>query len=291
MKKLIDFFQSKIWLEQSVKYNTRIYKFLRVAIRTFQGFITDNCFEKGAALTYYTLMSLVPLLAIIFGIAQGFEVEQKISEAVKDQFQSQPEIANKIINFSQSYIKQVKGSLIASLGIIVLLWSIFSMIGNIENYFNKIWKIHKARTWWQQIKSYVLLLFLLPLFLVVSSSLTVYSTEVAAAASRLLGFSSFIFFVFKIIPYLSTWGMLSLFYFYFPNTKVLWRSSLIAGLITSLIFFIWQSIYVEFQTYATSYGAIYGSFAAIPLFLFWLNYSWLIVLFGIELSYHIQKSR
>lgn len=277
-------------MENSDKYNTFIYKSFRIAISTFRGFISDDCYEKGSALTFYSLMSLIPLLAIVFGIAQSFGIEQRISEEIRNQLQSQPEIANKIIQFSQSSLKETKGSLIASLGVIVLFWTTFSMIGSIESYFDKIWKIQKSRTWWQQIKRYTTFLFLLPLFLVVSSSIIIYSTTVAVAASKLINFSPLSFFAIKVIPSFFTWGMLSFFYFYFPNTKVLWTSGLVAGFITGLIFFIWQWIYVLFQTHATSYGAIYGSFAAVPLFLFWLNYSWLIILFGTELSYQIQKT-
>lgn len=257
---------------------------------TFRGFVEDACFEKGSALTFWSLMTIVPLLAIVFGIAQSFGIEQLISEEVKNQLKSQPEIAEKIVQFSQSYLKETRGGLIASLGIIALIWTTFSMSGSIESYFNKIWKISKSRTFWQQIKRYAVFILVLPLFLVLSSSITIYSVTVADAASGSVYFSSVVYFVIKVIPYFLTWGMLSFFYFYFPNTKVLWTSSLVAGIITCLIFSIWQWIYVQFQVHATSYGVIYGSFAAIPFFLFWLNYSWLIILFGTELSYQTQKA-
>jgi len=289
MKKLIDFFQNDIWKEDNNKYNSFFYRSLRIATSTFGGFISDDCFDKGSSLTFYSLMSLIPMLAIVFWIAQSFGVEQKISEEIRNQLQSQPEIASKLIQFSRSYLKEAKGSLIASLGILVLFWTTFSMIGNIASYFNKIWKIQKSRTLWQQFKSYTTFLFILPLFLVLSNSLIIYSTTLAVFASNFLNFSPLDFFIIKMIHYLITCCMLSFFYYYFPNTKVLLSSSIIAGTITSLIFFIWQWIYIEIQAHTTSYGAIYGSFAALPLFLFWLNYSWLIILFGTELSYEIQK--
>lgn len=294
-KKWIHFFQEDLWKTQEKKNPLKrfFYQCLRILISSIQGFINDKSFDKASTLTFYFLLSLVPLVAIGFGIAQELGFEENFREQIKTQFQNQPQVAEKLIEFSQSTLKQTRGGIIASFGFVVLVWTVLRMIGNIASFFNEIWRVEKARTLWQQIKSYVPMIFLFPIFLVGSSSVIIYFSAQATSAFEsiefLKFFSHFIQSIFQLISYLISWGFLSFIYMYLPNTTVSWKAGIIAGIITGAIYAVWQWIYITFQINAASYGAIYGSFAAIPLFLIWLNYSWLIVIFGAELAYHIQQ--
>lgn len=290
----ISYFQQEFWNPpETRKPKNFFYKILRIFFSSIKGFIEDKCFDKASTLTFYSLMTLVPIIAIGFGIAQGLGFAEKFTEQVKTQFQHQPEIAEKIIEFSNSTLKTTKGGVVAGLGFVLLLWSVLKMIGNIEIFFNEIWKVETPRTLLQQVKSYVPMILLFPLFLVGSNSAIIFISTQAILATQSIDIlyilSPFIKLLFWLIPYLISWGILSFFYIYLPNTKVYWKAGIIAGIAAGLCYALWQWIYITFQVHATSYGTIYGSFAAFPLFLLWLNYSWLIILFGTELSSHIQK--
>jgi membrane protein len=292
----LHFFTKKFWEEKSEKKPKNIfYSFLAIVVGSIEDFMEDKCFDKASTLTFYSLLSIVPLMAIGFGIAQELGFREKFAEQIRTQLQSQPQVAEKIIEFSGSALKQARVGIIAGFGIIFLFWTVLRMIGNIESFFNEIWKIKSPRTLWQQMKGYLPIIILFPFFLVGASSFIIYVSTMAILAFesiRLTSFSSStVLFLFELSPYLLIGAILSFLYIYLPNTKVSWKGGIIAGGVAGTLYQFWQWIYVHFQVHAASYGAIYGSFAAIPLFLIWLNYSWLIVLFGAELAYHIQKNQ
>jgi membrane protein len=294
-KHLMKFFQTDVWENRIEKKSSKnfIYQWLVIFMYSIKGFIEDKAFEKASTLTFYSLLSIVPLVAIGFGIAKELGFQEKFAEQVKSQFHSQPQIAEKIIEFSNSTLKTTKGGLIAGFGVGILFWTVLSTIGSIETFFDEIWKVKTERTLWQQVKSYLPMILLFPIFLVGSNSIIIYVSTKALLASQSLSilniFSSSIKFLFELTPHLLSWGLLSFLYIYLPNTPVNWKAGILAGVITGILYFSWQWIYVTFQANASSYGVIYGSFAAIPLFLIWLNYSWLLIIFGAELSYHIQQ--
>jgi membrane protein len=293
IKNAITFFRD-IWENRKQdKSHGFFYKILKILLTSIKGFIDDQCFDKASTLTFYSLMSIIPLVAIGFGITQELGLADKFAEQIKTQLQSQPQVAKKIIEFSNSTLKTTKGDIIAACGFVVLIWTVLRMIGNIAFFFDDIWKVKSRRSFWQQVKSYIPMILLFPIFLVGSSSLIIYASTKAILATQSIDilhiFGPIIRVLFQLIPYVISWGILSFFYIFLPNTKVSWKAGVIAGVTVGIIFVIWQWIYVTFQVHASSYGAIYGSFAAVPLFLIWLNYSWLIILFGTELAYHIQQ--
>lgn len=293
-RKFADKFNNEYWAPKEIdKHESHFHRILRILFSSIRNFIDDKCFDKASTLTFYTLLSIIPLLAIGFGIAQYLGFFDKFTEQIKTQFQSQPQVADKIIEFSNATLKTTQGGIIAAFGVILLLWTVFKMIGNIESTFDEIWKVKKSRPFWEQVKTYLPIILLFPFFLVGSSSIIAFMSTKAIAATQSFEFLNFlgpfIQFLFHLMGYLISWGLLSFIYIYLPNIKVSWKAGMIAGCITGVLYAIWQWIYVTFQINASSYGVIYGSFAAVPLFLIWLNYSWLIILFGTELSVHIQK--
>jgi membrane protein len=294
-KQIVQFFRKDIWKDPRKQSSTKrfIYRWLRILISSVQGFIKNKGFDKASTITFYTLLAIIPLIAISFGIAQELGFADKFTEEVKVQFRSQPEVAEKLIQFSDSTLKTTQGGVIASFGLVVLFWTVIKTLGNIEVFFNDIWQVETPRTLWQSIKRYTPLILLFPVFLVGSSSVIVYMSTTALAASESIQFLNFlnpvILYLFNFISYLVSWCLLSLLYIYVPNTKVPWKAGFKAGIITGILYFIWQWVYVTFQVKASNYGAIYGSFAAVPLFLIWLNYSWLILIFGARLCYQIQQ--
>lgn len=266
---------------------------LRIIYDTIRGFIADDCYSKASALTFYSLLSIVPILAVLFGIAKGFGFENALESEIIQRFSEQKEVMNKLIQFAYSTLHNAKGGLIAGIGIFVLFWSVLGLLSSVENSLNSIWKIPHGRSYSRKISDYLATMVICPLFLVTSSSITVFlTTQIAATANSNEFFSAvspFLLFILKLFPYFLSWILFTFIYQFIPNTKVYLRSSLIAGLLAGTAFQLWQWLYIRFQISASSYGAIYGSFAALPLFLIWLQISWLILLGGAELAFEIEN--
>lgn len=268
----------------------RVAKVLMDAAR---GFIEDDCYSKASALTFYTLLSIVPVLAVIFGIAKGFGFENALEVEISHRFYEQRELTDKLIEFAYSWLQSVKGGVIAGFGIFVLLWSVFGLLNNIESNLNSIWKIRIGRPYSRKISDYLATMIICPIFLVTSSSLTVFLSTHLTHTAQHYGVaevvSPVLVFLLKLFPFFLSWMLFTFIYLFMPNTKVYLRSGIIAGVLAGTAFQLWQWIYIRFQIGVASYGAIYGSFAALPLFLIWLQISWLILLAGAEVAFEIEN--
>ncbi|MCP4623248.1 MAG: YihY family inner membrane protein [bacterium] len=270
-------------------------KHLRIILLALRGFGEDKCFARAASLTFNTLLSIVPVVAILFGIAKGFGFESMLRREVTQKFpgESQQEVLIKVFEFAESLLEATKGGVIAGIGMVILFWSVINVLSHIEAALNDIWEIKESRTWGRKFSDYLAIMLLSPLFILLSSSATVYvTTQITALASqiKLLGFfSPLIFFSFKLIPYVLIWILFTIIYVLMPNTQVKIKTGFFAGMVAGTIFQIVQWGYISFQIGVARYGAIYGSFAALPLFLIWVNISWWVVLFGAELSFANQN--
>ena len=279
---------------QKQPYSDSIWsRALRVLIDAGRGFVEDDCYSKASALTFYSLLSIVPVLAVLFGIAKGFGFEQALEVEISQHFAEQRELTDKLIQFAYSWLQTVKGGLIAGVGAVALLWSVLSLLNNIEAALNAIWKTRIARPYSRKISDYLATMVICPIFFVTSSSITVFlNTQIAQSAqSNVLveAVSPFLLLILKLFPFFLSWILFTFVYYFMPNTKVYLRSALIAGILAGTAFQIWQWLYIRFQIGASSYGAIYGSFAALPLFLVWLQISWLILLAGAEVAFELEN--
>jgi membrane protein len=182
---------------------------------------------------------------------------------------------------------------IAGVGLIILFWSVLKVLGQIENSFNDIWGIKQRRTIGRMFGDYLSLMLICPVIIILSGSLTVFiTTQVTLITEKvaILGNLSFlVFLLLKLLPYTLLWGLFTFLYIFMPNTKVRFSSGLLAGVITGTIYQVLQWGYITFQVGVANYNAIYGSFAALPLFMAWLQLSWVVVLYGAEISFAHQN--
>jgi len=296
IKQLKQFFLKDIWLidlNQLNRYKRTYIKTLQIAVLSLKGFNEDKVQLRASALTYYSLLSIVPVVAMAFGIAKGFGMEEKLNQVLMEKLSSHQDIMNQVIDFANSLLNNTKGGLIAGIGVILLFWSVLKVLGNIENSFNDIWGISKGRTLVKKFTEYLSIMLLAPLLLILSSSLTVFisskTKEVVNSVGVLEYVDQEISFLLGLSPYIVFWLLLTMIYMIMPNTKVKFKSALVAGIVSGSLFVIVQWAYVTFQIGVVQYNAIYGSFAALPLFLVWLQTSWIIVLFGAELSFMHQN--
>jgi membrane protein len=261
----------------------------RTLILAVRGFISDRLSTRASALTYSTMLAVVPIFSIIIGIARGFGFQALIESELTKIFPGQNELLTMLFGFVQSFLEVTTSGIIVGVGIVFLIISVWSIMQSIELAVNDIFQIHKTRSLSRQLSDYLATMLLLPVLLILSSGLSVFLKTAIAQTIFLPLISPFVNVLVNLIPYALSWLGFALLYIIIPNTKVKPRNAILAGFIAGLGFQAFQFLYISGQLWVTRYNAIYGSFAAIPLFLLWLQLSWTIVLIGAEIAYAAQN--
>ena len=292
---LLSYVNNRIWevrLEDRKPLIAFLFKQLRIVIIVSRNFTKDKLQVQAAGLTYYTLLSVVPLVAMAFAVSKGFGFEDRLEEELLSMLKGQEAVVEQIMVFASRMLENTKGGVLAGVGVVVLLWSVMRLLMSIEMSFNDIWQVAKGRSWIRKFSEYFSILLLAPIMILVSSSITVViSTEIenlVTGIDLLKSIGPIIFFFIQIIPYALIWLLFTFIYMVMPNTKVNFGSALVAGIIAGTAFQLVEWGYIHFQVGVSKYNAIYGSFAALPLFLIWVNISWLITLIGAEVAYANQ---
>lgn len=263
---------------------------IKTIILAIRGFNSENLQTKASALTYSTLLAIVPLLAVLLGIAKGFGFQEAVQQELFDYFPRQEQELSEAFKFVERYLAQAQGGVIIGVGLILLFYTVINLISSIEDTFNDIWQIQKSRPWHRKISDYLALFLILPVLMTASSGLSIFlSTLQNSFLSSYVFFTPLVELVLNIAPFVITIMVFTGLYVSLPNTKVKFVNGLIAGVLAGSAFQFFQFIYISGQIWVNKYNAIYGSFAALPLLLLWLQLSWLICLFGAELAYASQN--
>lgn len=293
LKKLV---QEDLWRVSShtlPAYKAVPLKLARMLVISIRDILADRCFLRASALTFYTLLAIVPLLAVAFGIAKGFGFEGMLETEIMERFRGHEEVISRVIETSRTLLEEARGGLISGIGLLVLFWSAFKVLKHIEMALNDLWGLEEARGLARKVADYLVILFLCPLLLVVSSSLTVAAGKYISSAGDVLPFwwalSPAATLLLNILPYCTVWVVFIFVYVTLPNTHVRFLSGLTGGILAGTLYQIGQSFHIQFQIGVSRANVIYGSFAALPLFLIWLQISWLIFLFGAEVSFAHQN--
>lgn len=296
IQKILNFIKNDIWrirVKTLPKSKSALIKPLRVILLALRGFDEDKCQLRASALTFYSLLSIVPVVAMAFGIAKGFGFEKMLENQLMTRFPGQEEVLAQVVAFAQRLLENTKGGALAGIGVAVLFWTVIKVLGNVEKSFNDIWGIRQARSMGRKFADYLSIMLICPVLLIVASSATVFiATQIRLLAENVTALGAvtpIIFSLLKLLPYAVIWVLFTFIYIFMPNTKVNFKSGILAGIVAGTVYQIAQWAYVGFQIGVAKYNAIYGSFAALPLFLAWLQLSWLIVLFGAEISFAHQN--
>lgn len=292
-KRISHFLTHKLWrvrLDKVGKKQGFFIRQLRIFSLAINGFNEDKCLLKATALTYYTLFSIVPVIALAFAIAKGFGFQETLEQDLLLKFQDQKDILAQAFVYADKMLANTQGGLIAGVGVVLLLWSIIKLLSSIENSFNEIWEIKRDRTWTRKITDYLSIMLIGPIFIILSGGLTVWlKTGLDTVASNVEIISPITVVFLKLFAFALIWGMFIFLYMALPNTKVTFKGAAMGSLVAAILFELLQWAYVSSQIGVASYNKIYGSFAALPLFLIWIQYSWFVVLFGAELTFAHQN--
>ena len=285
-----------IWntsLSEISKRKSFILKQMRILVLAARGFLNDKVQLRASALTFYSLLSIIPIAAIVFAIAKGFDVDNNIKIIIQEKFQSQAANLNWLVNEAQTAIEKTSGGYMAGVGIIILFWSVMSLLTNIESSFNHIWQIRTSRPWHRKFTDYLTIMLIAPVFIILSISITLFISinlpDYMTNAPILDFFKPVISFLIKFAPFLLSWLALTILFIIMPNAKVKFIPALISGIIAGTLLQVIQWLYIDLQFGISKLGAIYGSFAAVPLFIIWMQSSWIVVLLGAEISFANQN--
>ncbi|MGM9797618.1 MAG: YihY/virulence factor BrkB family protein [Parabacteroides sp.] len=295
LNRVVHFVTYDIWriTENEVSGLKELYiNIIKTLILAFRGFLEERLQTKASALTYSTLLSIVPMLAVLLGIAKGFGLQATVREELYNYFPGHVMELGKAFEFVERYLVQAQGGVILGVGFIFLFYTVVNLISSIEDTFNEIWQIPKSRPWYRKVSDYLALFLIVPVLMTASSGLSIFmSTLRSSFWGQYFFLTPLLEWVLKLAPFVITSLVFMGLYVFLPNTKVRLLNGLIAGLLAGCAFQLFQNLYISGQIWVSKYNAIYGSFAALPLLLLWLQLSWLICLFGAEIAFASQNVR
>lgn len=292
IEQIIRFFQKDIWRITESDISSFRFLWLEVlkkVVLAIRFFTAKRVLQKASALTYSTLLAIVPISAVVFAIARGFGYNKYIEIWFRNAFESQPQVAEVIIGFVNSYLVHTKSGVFLGIGLIFMLYTVLMLVSNVEDAFNEIWQVKKPRSIFRTFTDYLAMFFVFPIIIVITSGISIFMATIADSMPDFMLLGPTIRFLIDLLPYVLMSGMFIALYVFMPNTHVKVTSAIIPGVLAGIAMQGLQIFYIHAQMFLSGYNAIYGSFAALPLFMLWLQISWTICLFGAELCYTNQN--
>lgn len=292
-QRILKFLLTDIWhldMSELSIMHTRMVKYLKVLIITIKGFTTDKVGLQATSLSYFSAMSVVPFVAIMFAITNGFGVGVKLEELMFTYFEGNEDVVKYILEFANNIIERGKNGLFGLISFLFLLSTIIILMLNVEKAFNEIWKLGSGRSFKKRVIYYFTLIIASPFVFFIFLSLGLVYSKVLHTLE--LGIDKYIPItsIFSwFTSYLFVVGVFTVMYKYIPNTKVKLSAAFNSAIILAVAFIVVQLLYLETQIMVTGLSTVYGVFAAVPLFMVWMNISWTLILFGAELSHAYQN--
>ena len=292
IRRLKDFFKDDIWtmeMEELSKARARFIKYMKVMVITIKTFANERIGFQAVALSFFSTMSVVPFIAIMFAITGGLGLADKLKELLYAYFTNSQQTIDIILGFAQNIIDAAQSSAVGLVSALMFAYIVIWMMLNVEKVFNNVWRVQKSRNILKRLSIIVAMLLVAPfVVLVFFGGTIVYSHALSYLGLDVEGFG-----VFKSIL---TWALFaviatltfSAMYKFIPNAEVKYKEALRAAVVSGIAFSVMQYTYLETQVFVTRLSSIFGAFAAVPLFMVWINIGWFIILIGAELSYAFQ---
>ena len=291
--KVKNFIRNDIWemeLEELSKAKARFIKYVKVMLITIKTFANEKIGFQAVALSFFSTMSVVPFIAIMFAITGGLGLADKLKELLYAYFDNSQSTIDTILGFSDNIIQNAQSSAMGLVSSLMFAFIVIWMMLNVEKVFNNVWRVRKSRNIFKRL-SFILALVILSPFVVMVffAGSFIYSNALEYIGLDYAGLTAF--------KTLLTWLFfatvvsltLSAMYKFIPNAKVKYRSAFQASIPAALVFTLVQYMYLETQVFVTRLSTVFGAFAAVPLFMVWINIGWFIILIGAELAYAFQN--
>lgn len=276
-------------LEDFSKAKARFVKYMKVLILTIKTFSGEKIGFQAVALSFFSTMSVIPFVAIVFAITGGFGLDDKLREFLYGYFNNSQQIIDSILGFAQNIIDTAQSSTMGLISALMFGWIVIWMMMNVERVFNNVWRVDKSRKLYKRLSVIFIMLIVSPLVVMVFFAGAVMYSHMF----EYIGLDLDTFGPFKTIIAWVLFGTVAMFTFsamykFIPHADVRYGSALRAALPAAIAFTIMNCLYLETQVMVTRLNAVYGAFAAVPLFMVWINIGWFIILIGAELSYAFQ---
>jgi len=267
------------------------YSIIRTIVLVVRGFTSKNLNDKAKSLTYSLIFAIIPILAMILAVAKGFGVADVIETQLNKSFLGETNMVPTIMEMVQRYLETAQGGVFIGIGILILLWAIYSFFDSVETAFNRIWNVQKSRSILRQATTYIAIVVLIPVFIVCSAGINILVHTTLESTIHIEFLHDFIHTSgVKFLQFAMCWLLFTLMYVAIPNTKVRFMSALIPGIIMGTLFQLLQMLSVYLIALLSRTSIVYGAFASIPILMTWLQYTSLLILIGAEMSYAIQNN-
>lgn len=277
---------SGVWTERANTMKVKLIKTINLSVRSF---LSADIQSQACAMTYRTVLAIVPALAMLFALGRGFGLQKLIENELYSIFHAQHEAISHMMSYVDSYLKQASEGVFVGIGILFLLWTLISLVSNVEDSFNSIWGVKNGRSMWRKVTDYTSMLLILPVLLICAGGLNVLMSSTLNAIFHFEFLTPVVSLLLEFGSWLFTWLFFTAVYMLVPNVKVRFLNAFIAGVFAGTGFMILQWIFVTGQMYVAKYNAIFGSLSFIPLMLIWLQLVWVITLSGAVLCYSSQN--
>ena len=275
-----------VWSDTRNLWSVKAIKVINLSVRSF---LDRDLQTQACALTYRTVLAIVPALAMLFAIARGFGFQNLLQSELFKYFPAQRHALENALDYVENYLSQASQGIFIGIGLIFLLWTLISLMSSVEDSFNHVWSVTTKRSMQRKITDYSALFMLLPVLMVCSAGISIFMSDAVQRVFEGNPLSPVMQRLLSFIPIIISWLVFTAAYYLVPNTKVRFLSALFAGILCGTLFHAVQWLFVSGQVYVSKYNAIYGSFAFLPLMLVWMQLSWLIALSGVVLTYSWQN--
>lgn len=275
-----------VWNDTRSSRWVNLVKILNITIKSF---LNTDIQTQACALTYRTVLAVIPAFAIIFAIGRGFGFQNILEEELFKLFPAQKTTINYALTFVDSYLKQSSEGIFVGVGIVFLLWTMISLIWNVEDTFNLIWGVREGRSIWRKITDYTAMLLILPVLMICSSGFSIFVSDSIRSIFHFSFITPMLSWMFEFASFAFICLFFTAVFVLIPNTRVKFTNALIAGGLTGVAFMILQWLFITGQLYVSRYNAIYGSFSFLPLLFLWLQLVWVICLTGSLICYASQN--
>lgn len=286
LKRNVRYCISGVWEDTRALWSVKTVKILNLSVHSF---LDRDLQLRAGSLTYNTVLAIVPALAMLFAIARGFGFQNLMQTQLFRYFPAQEQALETALTYVDNYLAQASQGAFIGIGLIFLLWTLISLMSNVENTFNHIWGVTTKRSFQRKLTDYTALFLLLPLLMICSAGISIFMSDAVQHMFEGNALSPMKHRLLAFMPTFISWIIFTAAYYLIPNTKVKFKGALFAGVLCGTVFQIVQWLFVSGQMYVSKYNAIYGSFAFLPLLLVWLQLSWLIALSGVVLTYALQN--